>query len=546
MSIRSRIATFEARNEEVLKSSPARFEAKYQPDDQHQQQHPEQPRMTNNSGSVAGRFGSVTNTSTLTMSDRSEDISQEHHPQMQRYQPLHQQYHQRQQQQRARLKQSNQTTEGDPSNSARIKKVPHISPHRKAAHYQRRLEQMRRNEDKQRRLHEESQQRPVEAPAAQNDPPAHKSSRMSTAQRLARMQRMKQARLRPSSDYEQRSSPEAVPPDNLSLQPSADEITLTSVRQIVGTAADKQSDRYAPTPDEMTYTHDDYDWPEEKSNKEDVVRRATTESAQRHQPHHHPSVPTINSQLTPDITSFYEEGRFVPPTSHADVAHDELSQGSESFAQRKERERLEEEARAAAVERAKAEMEGPFIKAEDMDYYQKSVDTPMVKTAAGVAVAATLGCIVLGPMGLLVGAAAVGIGVGVMQIPAEQRQILEEKATHTLRQVSETAIQTSESLSNTCVNTYKESGLAEHVPEEVHKCCISINEAPTTADKSEMSAAVSLAGEADAKDILDTQGGPDAERANNVEEGPKKPPPKRAGAACLRPGKSPCRIIEQQ
>jgi hypothetical protein len=234
--------------------------------------------------------------------------------------------------------------------------------------------------------------------------------------------------------------------------------------------------------------------------------------------------------------SYHEDGPLVYPTSSRNGDYDELSQGSESFAQRKERERLEQEARDKAVEQAKAEMQGPFLKAEDVEHYQKSIDTPIVKTAAGVAVAATLGCVVLGPMGLLVGAAAVGLGFGVMQIPAEQRRNLEEKAAQTLKQVSETAIEASESLSNSCMNTCKEAGLAEHVPDQVQKCCGAIPEDPATTEKSEITANTSMVGDAETKDAADVLGGPEME-LSNTEEMPKKVPPKRAGAACLRAGK---------
>ena len=41
---------------------------------------------------------------------------------------------------------------------------------------------------------------------------------------------------------------------------------------------------------------------------------------------------------------------------------------------------------------------------------------PVVKAAVVVSAAAITGCFVLGPIGLLIGAASVGIGVGVMQI----------------------------------------------------------------------------------------------------------------------------------
>ena len=353
---------------------------------------------------------------------------------------------------------------------------------------------------------------------------------------------------------------------DLSLQASAadDEITLTSVRQILGTATEYSASPLGKGkaqqvyPDEMTYT-DDRDWPEEKSEKarghhyqqhhhakatsktkaSRRTRRVTSvsSSSSEDEEGQRQTVPAITSQLTPDVSSFFEESqrRFLqsnsPRADGDEEGEDQASQGSESFAQRKERERREQVAREAAVQKAKAEMEGPFLKAEDVDYYQKSMDTPIAKTMAGVAVAATVGCVLLGPMGLLVGTATVGIGYGVMQIPAEQRSNMVDRATQTLQKVSDTALQASESMSASCANTYQDSGLADHVPDEVNNCCAAIQQVPTTTDKSEIS--VSLT---DAKDRTGdmTEMHDDADRG--LEEAPKRLPPRRAGAACLREG----------
>jgi hypothetical protein len=107
------------------------------------------------------------------------------------------------------------------------------------------------------------------------------------------------------------------------------------------------------------------------------------------------------------------------------------------------------------------------------------MDTPAVKTACGVAAAATTGCFLLGPVGLLIGAAAVGIGVGVMQIPEEQRMNMQEKATEACKGAHEHVITVSEAISNSCATTYTESGIADHVPAEVKQCCEVIDEKVT-------------------------------------------------------------------
>ncbi|CAB9506987.1 expressed unknown protein [Seminavis robusta] len=114
----------------------------------------------------------------------------------------------------------------------------------------------------------------------------------------------------------------------------------------------------------------------------------------------------------------------------------------------------------------------PLLKTEEpMDQYRQSLESPAMKTAAGVIGAATVGCIVIGPVGMLLGAAAVGIGVGVMQIPEEQRSNMADKATEALTKVQKQALDASEVLSNSCATTYKDSGIADHIPAEMTQFC---------------------------------------------------------------------------
>lgn len=153
---------------------------------------------------------------------------------------------------------------------------------------------------------------------------------------------------------------------------------------------------------------------------------------------------------------------------------DDDSQRSLSYEQRRLKEERERNARKAAAAAARAEMEGPFIKTDDVDRYRRTLDTPLSRTAVGVAGAATIGCMLMGPVGLLVGAAAVGIGIGYMQIPAEERQNMNDKASEAVRHAQESAFQASEKLSNSCVTTYRDSGISEHVPPEVQTCCSGI------------------------------------------------------------------------
>ena len=205
------------------------------------------------------------------------------------------------------------------------------------------------------------------------------------------------------------------------------------------------------------------------------------------------------SQMTPDVAAFFEQSSETKSRSIRDddtydygdrdddeeeeddmlaaavtatgSAHDDTdSQGSLSYEQRKKKIEQERVARAAAVAAAKAEMEGPFMKQDDVEHYRKVVDTPLGRTAAGVAAAATVGCILLGPLGLFLGVAAVGIGVGYMQIPEEQRQNMNSKVTDAMKSAHESAIDASEKLSVNCLATYKDSGMAEHVPVEMETC----------------------------------------------------------------------------
>ncbi|GKY95654.1 hypothetical protein MPSEU_000526500 [Mayamaea pseudoterrestris] len=105
--------------------------------------------------------------------------------------------------------------------------------------------------------------------------------------------------------------------------------------------------------------------------------------------------------------------------------------------------------------------------------------TPAVQTACGVAAAATAGCLLMGPVGLLVGAAAVGIGVGVLQIPPEQRENMQYQAVEACRGAQDHVMNVSETISNSCANTYTDSGIADHVPTEMKQCCEAIDEEVT-------------------------------------------------------------------
>jgi hypothetical protein len=152
---------------------------------------------------------------------------------------------------------------------------------------------------------------------------------------------------------------------------------------------------------------------------------------------------------------------------------DDDSNGSASYATRRRKEAERRVREAAAASGAKDPSlspedhdvgESPLINKDDVEHYTKSLDTPAMKMGAGVVGAATVGCIVLGPVGLLVGAAAVGIGVGVMQIPEKERTNLQAKAHKTFNDLHHKAFEVSDCLSSSCAATYKDSGVADHLP----------------------------------------------------------------------------------
>ena len=105
-----------------------------------------------------------------------------------------------------------------------------------------------------------------------------------------------------------------------------------------------------------------------------------------------------------------------------------------------------------------------LLSKEDMEQYTKTMDNPAMKLGAGVVGVATVGCLAFGPVGLLVGVAAVGLGFGVMQIPEEERNKIQAKAEEAAKNLQEKAIDASEKMTSACMTTCKDSGVAEHLP----------------------------------------------------------------------------------
>jgi hypothetical protein len=295
-----------------------------------------------------------------------------------------------------------------------------------------------------------------------------------------------------------------------------DEMTLTSVRQIVG------NDDYFESPKASVFAEEDLSpkprgdyghqsssrlWMEnmeEKSEKDDPVRgimiapsssseydtdgdensRIASALYDEGGVAQDPSLSVVSSsQVTPAEAALLGKNRqknsrkgtqaLGNTTGTFDYGErdEEGSVVSLSYEQRRQKEVKEKEARNAAVAAAKAKMDdGPFVQTEDVEHYRKTLSTPIAKTAMGVAGAATLGCILLGPVGLLVGAAVVGIGIGAMQIPEEQRSHMQDKASETMKSAQESAFNASETFSSSCASKCKDSGVSEHFPSEMESC----------------------------------------------------------------------------
>jgi len=75
---------------------------------------------------------------------------------------------------------------------------------------------------------------------------------------------------------------------------------------------------------------------------------------------------------------------------------------------------------------------------------------PPITAAFYVTSAVAAGFAAMGPVGLLLGAASVGIAAGVMQIPEEQRENVSNKAASTIRQMHVSVQKASEVLSSSC------------------------------------------------------------------------------------------------
>ena len=88
--------------------------------------------------------------------------------------------------------------------------------------------------------------------------------------------------------------------------------------------------------------------------------------------------------------------------------------------------------------------------ANDNSFIDDLISKPNKLAIVGAAGAGTVGAVLLGPVGFLVGAASVGIGMGVMQIPQEQRNQVLRTAASSLENARSIACDVSNNISTQC------------------------------------------------------------------------------------------------
>lgn len=214
--------------------------------------------------------------------------------------------------------------------------------------------------------------------------------------------------------------------------PTDDEVTLTSVRQIM------------------------------QPGQEGLVLSASSSSIETDGN----NVPGTNTQAFLSARAALGDGERTFDYGERHDGDDD-DDASVTFEQRKEAARRAKEAEKSRKAGFRDDAVNPLLNTEDVNFYRQTLDTPAAKIAGGLACAGTVGCLLLGPVGLLVGAAAVGIGVGVMQIPEEQRAHVKDKAVKTVHQAKESAVNASEVLSSSCAAGCHDLGVDEHVPANV-------------------------------------------------------------------------------
>lgn len=267
-----------------------------------------------------------------------------------------------------------------------------------------------------------------------DDIPLSPDRRLSPA-KAAKVHRVHQGRRKQQQQQPESAPDHDIPEYDHSEPPTDDEVTLTSVRQIMQ--------------------------PGEGGGLVLSASSSTIETDAK-------DLPPTNTQAFLSARAALGDDERTFDYGERDAADEDGDDASVTFEQRKEAARKAKEAEQST--RKEGFVDGaanPLLNTEDVSYFRQTLDTPAAKVTGGLVAAGTVGCLLLGPVGLLVGAAAVGIGVGVMQIPEEQRAHVKDKAVKTVHQAKESAVNASEVLSSSCAAGCHDLGVADHLPADV-------------------------------------------------------------------------------
>ena len=262
-----------------------------------------------------------------------------------------------------------------------------------------------------------------------DDIPLSPDRRLSPAKAARAHRGRRKQQLRPESAPDHH-----IPEYDHSEPPTDDEVTLTSVRQIMQ--------------------------PGEGGGLVLSASSSTIETDAK-------DLPPTNTQAFLSARAALGDDERTFDYGERDAADEDDDDASVTFEQRKEAARKAKEAEKTRKEGFVDGAANPLLNTEDVSYYRQTLDTPAAKVTGGLVAAGTVGCLLLGPIGLLIGAAAVGIGVGVMQIPEEQRAHVKDKAVKTVHQAKESAVNASEVLSSSCSAGCHDLGVADHLPADV-------------------------------------------------------------------------------
>lgn len=487
-SIKNKIAAFEAHNEEVRKSSPARSssEAAYRPSPP-----PSETEMAQHNNNEQPVSSAAASTTSMASQSRRLRLQQQQRPQQRQQAPspeeggLKEQRRARKQDQRQRLKETATTTKALPpathKTRVRVEKPSSSSNQRRisssnAKHRSSRPAPQSRPSSSSRRSeggrYVNSMSHSMESSEGEGEHQRRtSSSRDRRTAQVARAQRNHRMRVAKSKSPEPVMMTESDSYFNKLLKDNGthphhhqdrtdDDATQTSVRQIAQQQQSRPSSsskHHAHHPPTLTRaSSSSFDTEGDGSHHQTRGRSSSSFLAHsRSQSSGLARNADANSRLDDDDRT-YDYG-------------DQDSQSSETYEKRKERER-KAELEKQRTDSGYVQPGEAFINKEDVEYIGKQLESPIAKTAAGVVAAGTVGCIIMGPVGLLVGAAAVGLGVGIMQIPKEQRKHVQERATNAAHEAHVSVVGLSEKLSNSCAVACNESGVADQIPMDLKQC----------------------------------------------------------------------------